>query len=699
MRNHFECTKVLGEAQDTDFDNREMVREADLFLNKRDGQWEPQIISKFKNKPRYTLDECNPIVDDIMGEMEESEFSIKVIPFGGEASMKLALAYEGILRGIEVMSNASDIYMHAARLMVGCGMNAWRVVTDYRDDNSWQQDLLIQSIPNAVDSVWFDPGATKRTMEDSDECWVLSSLTKYDYDREFPDGSGESVGYNARYQSYSYRKPSEVIIGEYLYRKEKEREIARMSDGSVYVIDDKFHSMRPNFVANKVSVEATRKRKYHVVYQKLFDGRDWLTDEAKTVFQWIPVIPTFGNFTISENKVIYWGIVEKLMDPQRIINYAESRKIEEGALAPRGKYWMTKDQAMSPDVELSLRTLNTNADPVQFYDWAEGQPAPVFQGSPQSNPGLVETSASAQNYIQRTSGTFDEARGTAPSHRSGKAIGLLQTKSDNPKRKWFKAMEIPIAHTNRIIMDAIPKIYDTRQEMVMIGEDYSTVDSITIHDRIMNLSTGQFEEINDLSKGVYTAKVSSGPAFHSRQQETVNTIHELGSVDPTLVHLGGDVLLSNVSAPGIDKLAERKRLQLVKEGLIPEKQLTDEEKKMLAAQPKQPDAMMVAAQAEMEKAKAEQMKAQLKATEAEIKATQQQAKIELESMKLSIKAQETNQQQTIEALQAVTNQIKTQAETLKIIGETLGADSIITPEILSAFRQQAIELRQSVTEQ
>ena len=55
---HKDCLEGLKDAQKVEHDNRLMVREADHFLNKRDGQWEPQIISKLSGKPRYTFDEC-----------------------------------------------------------------------------------------------------------------------------------------------------------------------------------------------------------------------------------------------------------------------------------------------------------------------------------------------------------------------------------------------------------------------------------------------------------------------------------------------------------------------------------------------------------------------------------------------------------------------------------------------------------------
>ena len=342
---HYECVSGLEEAQETEHDNREMSREADLFLNKRDGQWEPQIISKWTNRPRYTFDECNPIVDAVVGDLEQLEYSVNVAPTGGNATKKVAQYFSGIIRSIENMSGAHDIYSSNARISVGTGFSAWRIATAFRDGDSFNQDLLIRDIPNAQDTVWFDPGAVEPTMKDANHAWVLTSLTGKQYENKWPHGSKLSVGSDIRQQAYSHKKPDEVVVGEYLYKKQKAKELALLSNGAIVEVNDDFLMIYDELQRSGVTIHSTRTSQVDVVCQRFFDGSDWLTGSKESIFEYIPIIPAFGNFKISENKVIYWGLVEKLMDSQRVINYSESRKIEEGALAPKGKVWMSKQQS------------------------------------------------------------------------------------------------------------------------------------------------------------------------------------------------------------------------------------------------------------------------------------------------------------------------------------------------------------------
>jgi putative intracellular protease/amidase len=90
---HSEVLIGLKASQDSDSDIRSFVREAHHFVNKRDGQWEPSIVTKMSNRPRYTFDKCNPIVDQIAGEIDQADFDIRVRPGGGDATKETAKTF------------------------------------------------------------------------------------------------------------------------------------------------------------------------------------------------------------------------------------------------------------------------------------------------------------------------------------------------------------------------------------------------------------------------------------------------------------------------------------------------------------------------------------------------------------------------------------------------------------------------------
>lgn len=680
--------ELLSEAQEAEFDSREKVREVTHFLEKDDGQWEPSIIKKMTGRPRYTFDKCNPVVDSIAGEMEQAEFAIKVRPAGGEASKDLAQLYDGMIRNIQSMSNATHVFDAAGRQMVAAGYDAWRVVQDWADTDSFEQDLFIRKIANAVDRVWFDPGAEMQDMSDANYCFVLLSFTKDQYERKFPEGSMQSVGSNKVSDVYSH-KPNLIMVGEFIYKKKVNKELVLMSNNAVHVVDEKFESVVDELRESGVTEVKRRTIKSHIVMTRLFDGQSWLSEESKTVFDYLPVIPTYGNFKISENKVIYRGVTNKLMDGQRVYNYAQSRAIEEGALAPREKVWLTREQAAAD--KSTLRTMNTNANPVQTYTNVEGQAPPFKMSGANINPGLQQVSNDMAQNIVGSSGIFAASQGNAPD-QSGFAIELQQNKGDTSSIKYFKSQEIAICHTARILINAIPKVYDTKRIVRVLGEDGSSKMQ-SINDQVYDNETKKMVPLNDLRKGKYDVTCDIGPAFKNRQQETNRAFIDIATIDPTIIQQGKDIWLSNMNVPGMDAMAERARKQMLEAGIIPDSQMTDEEKEAAQAiidaanaNPPQPSAMDTAI---VEQTQANTADIQSKMQERSDKSILAASKQNLEEAKFEEQVSQNQLNIMMNSQKMIVEALNTQADTLNKLREAIGVEKIIGPTNVELYKKQA----------
>lgn len=736
---HSHVLEVIKDAQKAEKDEREDSREADNFLNKKDGQWEPEVYQQFKKagKPRYTLDKTNPVVSQIAGAIKLTNFGIKVSPANNNAKEDQARILAGLIRNIQRMSDFKYILGATAKGMVSTGIDGWMITQDWSDTESFNQDLFLRYIPSFVDSVWLDPNSMRQ--DRSDAMWgvKLTAMTKAAYEKKFPKGSGKSIDQDRSSNAYS-DKPEQIIVGDFFYVTEVPTMLHLMSDGSVYS-DEDIEKYKDQLDAKGITVERSRKRTKRVVKTRQMDGGGWLSEPRETVFSWVPLIPCYGNFRVTENKITYRGIVERLMDAQRIYNYSRSRQIEEGALARRDKIMITPEQAEGH--ESALETMNTNSDAVQYYNHIPDQPNPFPLGTSQPNPALeISANSSAQDIIQ-AAGVFAANMGDDKlSARSGIAIEMLQERGDVSTVEYFEAMEIAINHTCRILVDAIPRIYDGSRTVKILGEDASFED-VNINQVVVG-PNGQPVVLNDLSVGRYTVACEIGKSFKSRQQEAVSSILEMANYDPTIIQDGSDILLKNTNAVGLDLLADRRRAKLFAAGEIPSDQWTDEEaeqfqQQQIAAQqqPPQPDPMMIAAMAEQTKADAdllaEQNKQQstiisaqlkqedqaLKAAELQFKAQAQQQKFAQDDRQNDIKIiqdqqrfeveQQTLQQKLMLALeenQRANQRLfmdmqkdqqeirKMQADTLNALKSVVGADVVISPSVDAAFQGQANEL-------
>ncbi len=688
FKNHGAILKLLRKAQSVETDVREIVREVHAFLDDKDGQWDPHATAAFAGRPRYTLDKCNDLVDDIAGAMEQSDFDIQILPAGGDATKDLAKTYDGLIRNIQNLSNATDIYDASSRMTVRAGMDGWRVNQRWGDNNTFDQDLYIDPISDFVDRVWFDPGSVLQTREDANYCFVLQTLIKSDYEEKFPKGSGMSVTMDNT--TTTDRSPETVVVGEILYKVKVERRIVELSNGAVYVDNEKFQSIKDELVKAGAVVKRERMREMDEVKTRIFDGSDWLTEVQDTVFELIPIVPEYANWSVRKKVPNYWGIVTKKMDAQRIYNYVESRKVEDGAFAPLAKILATKTQ-IGGEKEAWER-LNVSADPVLPYEFDEsGAPPPYKLGGAAINPGLESTSQSMLQHLQSTAG-IDQLPGQPLGLQSGLAVELKQNKGDTRNYKYTKSRQTAVCHTGKILMLAIPKVYDTKRQVRIINQDQSD-EMVMLNDRIINEQTDEPVEVIDLSKGVYDVTCSVSKSFKNRQTETVNSMVEVASIDPTIIEEGRDVLYKNMNAPGFDVLSERVRQKMLLSGQIPEDQMTDEEKEFLEAQPEPPPDPI--AEALREQAQAEDDRIQISAIEAARKDRDLDAKIanqERDDDRASMK-------EAMELVKMQADILNKHADTWDKMREAMGLEAITGPGGIKAFIDQGAVIRDAQAEQ
>lgn len=722
FNNHKDIISAIKTVQEAEEDIRQQARDCQLFVYKKDGQWDPYAVQKMQGRFRGTFDMCMPVVDQVSGEIDEADFTLRIRPASGDASKEVAKVMSGLVRNIRNISNFDDgIIPRIGRSILVGGFSAVEVVPDYIDADTFDQDLFIRFIPNAVDTVFFDPNSTRQ--DGSDAQWVikLTQYTKDEFERQFGDDERyEGVDSGAGATAF-YNKADTILVGQIYYKKPVEIEIAQMSNGAVYRVDEDYELVRDELELAGITEKKRRKRKSYEVKSRLFSGNRWLGDEEDTVFNMLPIIPFYGNFEIIENKSVWFGKILKLMDHQRVLNYAVSRDIEDGALSPSPTVWMTKAMGAGNDYS----KMNIDRKPVRFFNPEPTAPGmtPQQTGGPVASQGLQTTIQNMQSMFNISSNTFNAQTGNAAPTQSGIA-GLQQIEAGNTgSLKWFKSIQVGIAQLGRVIVNAIPLVYDATRQARIVDEDGTT--KITPINQGIIDDSGEIIYLNDLTVGEYDVLCDFGPAFKTQQEKTAQAFIELASLDPSIIMQGKDILIKNLATVGMDQLSERVREDMVNNGLIPDSQLSEEEaQRVMAArqaaanQPPQPSPEELLAQAEIIKGQAEQAKAEVQAQELQAKFQLEQTKLQIEAQKVQLDAAKferdnsdkynkdlisanQNQQkidlqaqaqqfdQMMKAMQAQQQQFSQAVNDLKVLREAMGVDAIISGETMEAYNNQA----------
>lgn len=649
----------LEDLQGDDTDNRESSREAETFCEKKNGQWEERIWKKFSNKPRYTFDKVNHIVDLVCSSIESRTFSINLSPADIQTSQEMADIASGIIRNMQYQDKTDEIYNMAMRKCIKTGFDAWRVNTAWID-GGFTQKPTVEYIPNAIDRVWFDCDSVKPDASDAKYCYVMAEMTKKEFERRWPKATLAPLSSDRRVSEY-WHKPEKIMVGEYLYAKEEDLKLCLLANNEVVTSDS------PSYEQMKLmyGVKRERTQKQKRWYSRKFTAFDWLDDKpVATVFKSCPVVPVYGNFGVSDGKVIYRGMVERLMDAQRVLNYAKSREIEEGALQARRMWWMTPKMAGDEKNIARLKEMNTSSNPVQFFEPDERMPGamPFQAGTNEINPHLSNLSATMQQDIEASAGKYGVSLGKNTGLQSGVALELQNDQASLGDIKWQAVLARCIRRTADIIVEVMPTLMDTYQEVQILTEGMKqSIEAIN-----KPVSDGNRQVIqNDMSKAKFSVVVNITESHNTKQKEAVAALLEVAAVKPDILDVGADILLSSMNAPGIKEVAERYRTQMVNAGRIPPKQMTEEEQQLVAqaAQtPPPPDPNLLLAQAEMLKAQADMIAQQNK---------QQQIQIEMKKMEQSgYKVLVDEQKAIAEVANKNADTIKKAAEAEKISGET-----------------------------
>lgn len=185
--------------------------------------------------------------------------------------------------------------------------------------------------------------------------------------------------------------------------------------------------------------------------------------------------------------------------------------------------------------------------------------------------GALQEALNASDDIKSIVGMFDASLGARSNETSGRAIMARQREGDVSTFHFIDNMARAIRHTGRILIDLIPKIYDTPRIVRVIGEDGSQ-ETRQINQQFPQVDpqTGQpmvdeqgrtIMALHDLTVGKYDLTVTTGPSFTSRREEAAMQMTEMIRAFPASAPIVGPELAKNLDWPGADKIAEKMEAQ------------------------------------------------------------------------------------------------------------------------------------------
>lgn len=648
---HEEAVRQFNKAQTAMRDERLQCLQDRRFYSIAGAQWEGPLGVQFENKPRLEVNKIHLSVIRIINEYRNNRITVNFVSKDGEEREDLADTCSALYRADEMDSCAEEAYDNAFEEAVGGGFGAWRLCTEYDDDEDEENDyqrIRFKPIVDADSCVFFDLDAKRQDKADAKHAWILSSVT-YDAYKEEWGKDPTSLNKLIHQRMFDWLTPDVVYIAEY-YKVEEQNDTLRVYqtlDGSERKIRDSEVKDNPEL---EQEIEAlgykeirSKKVKNRRVHKYIMNGAEILEDCGYIAGKCIPIVPVYGKRWFVDNVERMMGHVRLAKDSQRIKNMQLSKLAEYAAVSAIEKPIFTPEQVAGHQMMWA-------EDNIKNYPYLLNNPLVDQNGNIQAmGPGaytkapdvpptmaalLQLTEADMQDVLGK-----QEAGEVLQSNISGKAVELIQAKLDMQTFIYVSNMAKSIKRCGEIWLSmARDVMVDAGRKMKGIGSQ-GEVKSIELMKPGIG-ADGKIKYANDLSRAVFDVNVDVGPSSASKRQTTVRNLTGMMAIaqgDPETQQVLQAMAMMNMEGEGIQDVRNFFRKKLLRMGVV---QPTEKEAQemMSQMQAQQPDpqsqyfqAAAAEAQAKAQLAQANTVLTAAKAEETQAKTAETVAKMDIES--------------------------------------------------------------------
>jgi hypothetical protein len=608
-------------------------------------QWDATVKNErvTKGRPALTFNRCHTFVQQVSNEARQNKPQIKfVVGDGGDKDT--ADVKEGIARHIQYSSDAQIAYETAVEYSAGGSFGYFGFITDFCDDDSWDQDLKVRP--------FYDPSAVYGVLIPScfgmepQFAFVIEELPVSEYKRQYDTDDIDEVGWDqAAKLSNGWIGTETVRIAEYWHIEHEEKKLTRKNPQT---------GEEETRIVDKCKVKFCKINGLSVIPGTETDWPGYC----------IPIVPVLGKQIILDGKPNLFSVVRFQRDPQQLINFYKTRIAETMGTQPIQPYIVVDGQIQGYEKEWA--ELNVSMKPflrVKALD-INGNPAPMPQRQVLEPPIQSLSVAAGQEIddMKATAGIYDASLGNKSNETSGIALQKRQQQSNVTNMHFLDNLERAFKKGGLIIADIMPKIYDSERMIRILGEDEAPkIVKINAQHQDENGKPYHYKVGSD-SAGKYDVIVTMGRAFSTKREESFDMMSTVLQAQPELINVVGDVFFQNSDMAGADIMAERfkRYIQIKFPGLIEDKGSDPAAKaQQLSAQLQQAHQVMQAAQQHIQQLEKDreakvvetQGKVQIAHTQAQVAQSKAEldAYVKITVAEISSKAQNANVRAQLEA--------------------------------------------------
>lgn len=587
----------MSESRDPDFD---AISERDIFLEAKDrfamaveaeapnerrakdamlfregeNHWNQEVAtSASQESPELVINFTDTLVTRVNNSIADLETRGKCHPVGDGADTETADVCNGLGRHVEYRSEAQVAYDMATDASLTAGWGWFRLLTEYAAPNSFDKEIRIAPIMN-IFSVKVDPSAIMPTACDMRWGFVVSTIKRTEYKRLYPRmeltpwvdiGRDDYAG--------DWENKEDIRLAEYFRILDKSDTLYQIQDsqGNLYTsfkdelpTPEQMAEVGPNGngpfrIINERESSRAQVQLFHL------NGTRVVARE-KIPGQWIPLIRIQGNARNIDGMVYRRGMVQTLMDPQRMVDYGEVAKIKRLGLTPQSP-WVAAEGQLDGHPEWT----DANRDPYTVLTYkpitvttAQGEqvlPPPQRQPPAQVEAGFSEFVQGMRSNLLAIAGMpnepgQDQGQGQVV---SGRALQRRDKLSDQSHSQYYKGKKLAVAHAWRIMLDWFPHYYSEARMQRIIGGD-GKPQMIKLNEQVMG-ADGVATVKNDMTVGRFDVVMEAGPSHETMREESADTLVEIvtspGPMGEIVAKTAPDLVFRSMPGLYTEEIADR----------------------------------------------------------------------------------------------------------------------------------------------
>lgn len=478
-------------------------------------------------RPCLVMDEAAQYINQLNNDIRQNKRAVKVVPKGNGATDKTAELRGDKIREIEYRSNAQSAYSCAFENMCQRSYGGWRILTEYENENSFDQEIRIKRIPNP-DSSYPDPDCKEADYSDAEWWFLLDLIKREEFKRRWPDAQIRDFADEHMIVAPNWIKENTIQVGEYWEVTKVKKTIVQLQgeNGAVVVVDKDDPLTRKYPVLNERETHVRKIKRYITNGVEILEEKDWAG-------KYIPIVWLTGKELYVDTgggaKRVLMSLIRLARDPLMAYNYAWTTITELIGMIPKAPWvgpigfaktheeqWQTANQQPYAylQYDMVLDPNGNTAPPPQRTDFA-----------PQIQPVEIARESLKQQIMSSMGISPLPTQALRVNEKSGAALKQIDKESDRGSFHFIDNYENALEFSGRIINDLLGKIYDSDRTTGFRKAD-DTHYSARINAPTANQETGE-QEMHDLTSGDHDVTISTGPSFQSEREEAQTLVETL----------------------------------------------------------------------------------------------------------------------------------------------------------------------------